>query len=87
VTVALRTPRRNATRPSSAPRIGWSVWALTVAVQLLAVVRRRRGLDVAVLAAGVGVGRWRMCAGSVGLEGSGVMFDELIKPADDGELR
>jgi hypothetical protein len=54
---------------------------------LLAVVRRRRGLDVAVLAAGVGVGRWRMCAGSVGLEGSGVMFDELIKPADDGELR
>jgi hypothetical protein len=46
-----------------------------------------RGLAVAVLAAGVGVGRGRVSAGSVGLEGSGVTFDELIKPADDGELR
>jgi hypothetical protein len=26
-------------------------------------------------------------AGSVGLEGSGVTFDELIKPTEDGELR
>jgi len=39
-----------------------------------------------------GFGRWRkgraleISAGSVGLEGSGVTFDELIKPAD-GELR
>jgi hypothetical protein len=43
-------------------------------------------LAVAVLAAGVRVGRWRISAGSVELEGSGVTFDELIKPAD-GELR
>jgi hypothetical protein len=39
-----------------------------------------------------GFGRWRggralsVSAGSVGLEGSGVTFDELIKSAD-GELR
>jgi hypothetical protein len=44
-------------------------------------------LAVAVLAAGVRVGRGRISAGSVGLEGSGVTFDELITPADDGELR
>jgi hypothetical protein len=42
-------------------------------------------LAVAVLAAGVRVGRWRISAGSVGLKGSGVTFNELIKPAD-GEL-
>jgi hypothetical protein len=41
---------------------------------------------VAVLAAGVRVGRWRISAGGVGLEGSSVTFDELIKSAD-GELR
>jgi hypothetical protein len=41
---------------------------------------------VAVLAAGVRVGRWRISAGGVGLEGSRVTFDELIKPVD-GELR
>jgi hypothetical protein len=29
--------------------------------------------------------RWRIVAGGVGLEGSRVTFDELIKPAD-GEL-
>jgi hypothetical protein len=56
----------------------------------VAIARRsfvRTWLAVAVLAAGMGVGRWRISAGSVGLEGSGVTFDELIKPADDGELR
>jgi hypothetical protein len=41
----------------------------------------------AVLAADLGVGRGRSSAGSIGLEGSGVTFDELIKPADDDELR
>jgi hypothetical protein len=40
---------------------------------------------VAVLAAGVGVGHWRISVGGVGLEDSGVMFGELIEPAD-GEL-
>jgi hypothetical protein len=40
---------------------------------------------VAVLAAGIRVGRWRISVGGVGLEDSGVMFGELIEPAD-GEL-
>jgi hypothetical protein len=42
---------------------------------------------VAVLAAGAGVGRGRSFTGSIGLEGSEVTFDGLIKPGDDGELR
>jgi hypothetical protein len=37
---------------------------------------------VAVLAAGLRVGRWWISAGGVGLEGSRVAFDELIKPTD-----
>ncbi len=45
------------------------------------------GLAVAVSAADLGVGRGRISAGSIRLEGSGMTFDELIKPADDGELR
>jgi hypothetical protein len=44
-------------------------------------------LAVAVSATGVGVGPGRIAAGSVGLEGSGVTFDEVIRPTDDGELR
>jgi hypothetical protein len=44
-------------------------------------------LAVAVSATGIGVGRGRISAGSVGLEGSGVTFDEFIKPTEDGELR
>jgi hypothetical protein len=43
-------------------------------------------LAVAVLAADLRVGRGRVSAGSVGLEGRDVTFNELIKPADDGEL-
>jgi hypothetical protein len=38
------------------------------------------------LAAGVRVERWRISAGGVGLEGSGVTFDERIKPTDNAEL-
>jgi len=38
VTVALKPPRRNDTRPSLAPRIGWSLWVIAIAVQLLTVV-------------------------------------------------
>jgi hypothetical protein len=45
------------------------------------------GLAVAVLVAGAGVGRGRISAGSIRLKGSGVTDDELIKPADGGELR
>jgi hypothetical protein len=44
-------------------------------------------LAVAVSATGVGVGRGRISAGSIGLEGGGVTFDEFIKPTEDGELR
>jgi hypothetical protein len=55
----------------------------------VAITRRsfvRTWVVVAVLAAGVRVGRWRISAGGVGLEGGRVTFDELIEPAD-GELR
>jgi hypothetical protein len=42
-------------------------------------------LAVAVSAADVRVGRGRVLAGSVGLEGIAVTFGEFIKLADDGE--
>ena len=45
MTVALRTSRRDDTRRSFVPWIGWSLWALMVAVQLLAVVLFTREND------------------------------------------
>jgi hypothetical protein len=38
VTIALRPPRPDDSRPSFAPWIGWSLWVLAIALQLLTVV-------------------------------------------------